>query len=73
MTPSIGKPAKPVLTAPAASSVTFVKGLGSRAADTAANDAAAAEPSSADGNPLWIIPIGMAYFFAVAAAVMALS
>jgi hypothetical protein len=49
--------------------------LGSQGARTAANDDdadAAADSPDADRNPLWIIPIGMACFFAAAAAVIAL-
>jgi hypothetical protein len=60
------------LPALAASNLPLVTGLGSRAARTAANDAVAAEASDANHNPLWIIVIGMACFFAVMVAVMAL-
>jgi hypothetical protein len=56
----------------AASRPTLGTRFGSKGARTAANDDAAAQASSADRNPLWIIPIGMACFFAVAAAVMML-
>jgi hypothetical protein len=56
----------------AASCPTVGTGFGSKGARTAANDDVAAEASSADRNPLWIIVIGMACFFAVAAAVMTL-
>ena len=60
---------------PAASTLAVASGLGSQGARTAANDDdadAAAESPDADRSPLWILPIGMACFFAVAAAVMAL-
>jgi hypothetical protein len=60
------------LAALAASSSPLRTGFGSKGARTAANDDAAAQAPSADRNPLWIIPIGMACFFAVAAAVIAL-
>jgi hypothetical protein len=42
-------------------------------ARTAANDDAAEATPSAIDNPLWIIAIGMAFFFGGAAAVMALT
>ena len=63
------KHAAPLL---AASYPTLGTGLGSKGARAAANDDAAAEVPNADRNPLWIIAIGMACFFAVAAAVMML-
>jgi len=72
MAPPTAKPARPLLAALAASSPPLRTGVGSKDARTAANDAAAAESPSADRNPLWIIPIGLAGFFAVAAAVIAL-
>jgi hypothetical protein len=59
----------------AASGAAFETGLGSQGAHAAANDEdadAAAESPDADRNPLWIIPIGMACFFAVAVAVLTL-
>jgi hypothetical protein len=72
MTPPTAKLAGPLLVALAASGPSLVTGLGSTGACTAANDDDAAQASGADGNPLWIILIGMACFFTVAAAVMAL-
>jgi len=60
----------------AASAATLATEFGSQGARTAANDDdadAAAESPDAERNPLWIIPIGMACFFAVAAAVIALA
>ena len=59
----------------AASGAALQTELGSQGAYSAANDDdadAAAESPDADRNPLWSIPIGMACFFAVAAAVIAL-
>jgi hypothetical protein len=41
-------------------------------AGVAANDESAATVSNDPRNPLWIIAIGMAWFFGMAAAVMAL-
>ena len=73
MTAPMAKFARPQVGASAASSAPFVTQRGSRDTRTAANDATVAEPSTADGNPLRIIQIGMACFFTVAAAVMALS
>jgi hypothetical protein len=72
MTSPAAKPAGPLLAALAASSPPSVTGFGSTDARTAANDDAAAEAPSTDRNPLWIIVVGMACFFAVAAAVMGL-
>jgi hypothetical protein len=66
------KHAVPPLAALAASNPTLVTGLGYKGARTAANDDGAAEASSANRNPLRIIVIGMACFFAVAAAVLTL-
>jgi len=42
------------------------------AAHAAANDETAAVNVNTVANPLWIMPIGMAVFFAAAAAVIAL-
>lgn len=69
MTHPTVKPAAPLI---AGSCPTLGTGLDSQGARTAANDDAAAEAPSLDRNPLWIIPIGMACFFAVTAAVIAL-
>jgi hypothetical protein len=66
------KLAVPPLAALAASSSPLRTGFGSKGARAAANDDAAAEVPNADRNPLWIIAIGMACFFAVLAAVIAL-
>jgi hypothetical protein len=64
--------AVPPLAALAANSSALRTGFGSKGARAAANDDAAAETSSADRNPLWVIAIGMVCFFAVTAAVIAL-
>jgi hypothetical protein len=72
MTHPTAKLAAPLL---AASGPSLGTRLGSQGARTAANDDdadAAADSPDADRNPLWIIPIGMACFFAAAAAVIAL-
>jgi hypothetical protein len=72
MTHPTVKLAAPLL---AASGATLATELGAQGAHTAANDEdadAAAESPDADRNPLWIIPIGIACFFAVAAAVLTL-
>jgi hypothetical protein len=47
--------------------------FGSKDARIAANDDAADAADNAHRNPLWIIVAGMACFFTVAAAVIALS
>jgi hypothetical protein len=66
------KYAEAPLLAPAASNPPLVTALGSRAYRRAANDDVAAEASDAHHNPLWIIVIGIACFFASVVAVMAL-
>ena len=71
MTLSAAKLAGPLPAALATSSPPLGTAFGSKDARTAANDAAG-EARSADRDPLWIIPIGMACFFAAAAAVTAL-
>jgi hypothetical protein len=70
MAHSTVKLAAPLLTASCLAAQTR---LGSEDARTAANDDAAAGAPSAERNPLWIIVIGMACFFAVTAAVITLN
>jgi hypothetical protein len=66
------KNAVPPLAALALSSPPLGTAFGAKDARTAANDVTAAEAPSANDNPLSIILIGMAFFFAVTAAVIAL-
>jgi hypothetical protein len=59
--------ASPMSTTSRATTVVAVRDVGA-----AANDDAAAAPSDLR-NPLWVIAVGMAFFFGAAAAVMALT